>query len=411
MSLEQPHEFEFVEKAKIRTRDLRVGMFLCELDRPWCETSFARGFEIKSAREIEALRLSCDYVYIDILRSRLEDVSLSAPPSPSFTPKDKASFFSKEFEVAATTLKQTSDLMNSFAADIRFGSSIDIQMARESVSECVSTVMRNPDALLLMSRMSEKSELVGQHAMNTAVYSVIIGRMADLSGKELEDLGACGLLHDIGILSIPEVILNKTGALTEDEKEVVRQHTKIGADILASGHSVSDSAIEVAYSHHEHLDGTGYPRALHKRQLSRSCRIVAVVEKYDAIVTPRPHRPAFTHLDALNILNEMARQNQLDSRVVNGFITHMGIYPPGSIVELTSGEKAIVLENNPDQRMRPRVLMVRDRDNNPIARLVNLASKATDDRGQPYRIKTIHSPGAFGINLLDYRTVVAKSLA
>lgn len=411
MLQETPHEIDIVEKVKINARDLRIGMYVCELDRPWLETPFLfQGFELKTFEDIVAVQNHCKYVFIDILRTRVEEVRINSTPSNNFGALSKTTSFSRELETAGTAAKNTSSLLKTMIDDVRFGSSIDIQLARESVSECVSSIMRNPDALLFMTQMREKSELLSQHAMNTSVYAIMVGRLAGLDAKQLEDLGTCGLMHDIGKVQVPDAILNKPDRLTSEEMDVVRQHCRLGRDILMSGRNIYSGTVDVAFGHHEHLDGSGYPRGLTRPQLNRNVRIVAVVEKYDAIVSPRPHRPAFTHLDALNMLHGMVKKNHLEGKMVNAFIAYMGIYPPGSIVELSTGEKAIVLETNPSQRLRPTILVVRDPAGNPVARFVDMALKQTDEKGLPYKIKAIHRPGDFGINLLDYRGVVMKSL-
>lgn len=412
MPSKDTREFDVVEKVKVRVQALRIGMFVCELDRPWLETPFLfQGFELKTEADIAEVRKYCEYVYIDVLRTRVEQVAIDidTPPPGSFRTAKKTEPFSQEIQTADTIRAETTDVVKRFVDNIRFGRSIDIQMARESVSECVSSVVRNPDAMVFMTQMRDKSELISQGAMNSCVYAIIVGRLLGLEGDQLANIGTCGLLHDLGMVSVPNELLNKPGKLTREETAIVREHAKVGHDLLAAGRNLYSGAVDVAYSHHEHLDGTGYPRGLTGKELSLNCKIVAAVEKYDALLSPRPYRPPYNHLDALNILNRMAKRNYLDGDVVNRFISYLGLYPPGSIVEMSNGEKAIVLETNEGQRLRPRILIVRDRESNPLARFVDLAHKKADDNGRPLTIKTVHEAGAFGINLLDYRKVVMKA--
>lgn len=411
MSSKDPREFDVVEKVKVRVQALRIGMFVCELDRPWLETPFLfQGFELKTAEDIAEVKKYCEYVYIDVLRTRVEQVAIEAPPPGSFRRAEKTTPLGEEILTADTVRTETTGVVKSFVENIRFGRSIDIQMARESVSECVASVVRNPEAMLFMTQMRDKSELISQNAMNSCVYAIIVGRLLGLEGDQLENLGTCGLLHDLGKVSVPNEILNKPGRLTREETAIVREHAKVGRDLLMGGRKVYSGAVDVAYAHHEHLDGSGYPRGLSANQLSLNCKIIAVVERYDALLSPRPFRPPYNHLDGLAMLNRMVKRNHLDGEVVNRFVAYLGIYPPGSIVELSNGEKAIVLETNEGQRLRPRILVVRDREGNPLGRFVDLAQKRVDEKGQPLTIKTVHEAGAFGINLLDYRNVVMKSI-
>jgi HD-GYP domain-containing protein (c-di-GMP phosphodiesterase class II) len=413
MSQKNPPKPDAQERVRVQARDLRLGMFVCELDRPWLETPFLmQGFELNTPADIEAVQEHCEYVYVDMLRTSLAQNRSRVPTWNSFRSPQKTTSFDKEIQAAETATKQTSNLVRTVLDDIRFGGGgVDVQMSKEAVSGCVASILRNPDAMVFMTQMQEKSEWVGQHAVNACVYAIIMGRLIGLNAKQLEDLGTCGLLHDIGLVSIPDEILNKPGRLTEEEHAIVRQHTRLGRDILMSGRKVYSGTVDVAFGHHEHLDGSGYPRGLQGSALNLNCRIVSVVEKYDSIVSARPYRPAYTHLDALNRLSKMVKENHLDKEVVDYFVSYLGIYPPGSIVELSNGEKAIVLETNPGQRMRPKILVVRDRDNNPIAaRFVDMASTQADEQNQPYKIKAVHRPGAFGINLPDYRNVVMQNV-
>jgi HD-GYP domain-containing protein (c-di-GMP phosphodiesterase class II) len=338
----------------------------------------------------------------------VEHVHLDAPPSGfkmsgGIPPGTKS--FQEEIEAAEHERAKTSNLVKTFIDDIRFGSSIDIQIAKEAVAGCVASIMRNPEAMFFMTQMREKSDLISQHAINTCVYAVIVGRQLGYDSQQLEDLGTCGLLHDLGKVSVPDHILNKPDRLTAAEFATVRLHARYGRDILMSARKVYTGTVDVAYAHHEHLDGSGYPRGLRADELNMNCRIVSVVEKYDAIVSARPYRPPHNHLDALNLLSAMVKRNFLDAEVVNQFVAYLGIYPPGSIVELSTGEKAIILETNPGHRLRPKILVVRDRDDNPVARFVDMAVKTADDSNQPFKVKTVHRPESFGINLRDYRNV------
>lgn len=411
MSELELYEYDYFEKAKIKARDVRVGMFVCELDRPWLETPFQlQGFEVKNAEEIGLLRQYCQHVYIDVLRTRVERMQIDAPPPGTFPAGDQATPFREEVRAAGGVTAETTNLIQEFAEQIHYGTSIDIQMAREAVSSCVASVTRNPQAMLFMARMQEKSDSLSQHALNTCVYAVIVGRALGLDGKELEALGTAALLHDLGKVSVPDEVLNKPTPLDVREFALIKQHAKLGREILLSGRQIDDNTVNVAYTHHERLDGSGYPQGLREPDLQPHSRIVAAVEKYEAILSPRPYRPPYNHLDAMNILNRMVKRRYLDGEVVEVFLAYLGIYPPGSLVELSNGEKAIVLETRPAQRLRPLILVVRDRDSNPAARFVDMALKPADDRQQPYRIKGIHPPGSFGVNLLDYRGVVMKAL-
>ncbi len=398
------------EMVKLKVGDLRKGMFVCELDRPWEDTPFLfEGFELETDEDIEAVRRHCDYVYIDLGRTQVVNVKIEEGPEHSFMYAQGRASLEKEMAAAEATKKNTSGLVKSFADDIRFGNSIDVKMAKHAVSQCVESVLRNPDAMMLLTWMKDKNPMISKHAFNVCVYSIILGRLLGYDAGQLEDIGTCGLLHDIGNVAIPAELLNKTTPLSEEEFSIIKEHTTRGRDILMSARNIYDGAVDVAYGHHECPDGSGYPRGLKDQQINQYCRIVGVVDKYEAITRHTPYRSAQNHLDAVHLLNLLADHNKIDKQLCATFVSYLGFYPPGTIVDLSTGEVAIVLKSNSRQRLRPQVLIVRDAERNPIERFVDLAKTTLDEKGKPYKIRMVHLPGYSGIDLAQYQKAVISA--
>jgi HD-GYP domain-containing protein (c-di-GMP phosphodiesterase class II) len=406
----KPRKVDLVEKVKLRVSDLRPGMYVCELDRPWLDTPFLlQGFELENESDIDALAQCCEFVYIDLLRTKVvKNPTLEKDAQKSQGNPKNRSFDQKDLEAASTLHKRTSSLIKNFLDEIRFGQCPDIQLAKAAVAECLDGVLNNPDAMLFFAHMRNKDEYTVQHAYNVCIFSLVIGRLLGWDTEQLENLGTCGMLHDVGKVNIPDFILNKPDKLTPVEMQVMQSHTTEGRDILMSGRNIFSGAVDVAYCHHEHLDGTGYPRGFQGHQLNTNTLIVAVADKYDAITSQRPYRAAYDHLTAVATLNKMAAANHIDSKITSGFFSYLGIYPPGTIVELSSGEIGIVIDSHPDQRLRPQILVVRDHNRELIQRWVDLSEKKLDERGRPYRIVTVHRQGDFGIDISDYFDTVIK---
>lgn len=386
-----------------------MGMFVCELDKPWAETPFLyEGFELGSLADVQAVIEQCNYVYIDMHRTQVINMVLDDVRQP-FANGGKSASFDKEIRAAESTREQTSNLVKSFIDEIRFGNSVDVQLGKAAVSECVASVLRNPDAMVYVSKIRNKSEFTSQHAFNVCVFSILLGRSVGLSPKVLENLGTSGLLHDVGKISIADGILNKSERLNAEESAILRQHPRLGRDILMSGRNIHAGAVDVAYCHHEFLDGSGYPRGLHEVQLNLHTKIVSIVEAYDAITSDRPYRMGCSHLDAMMILHKMVKSHKLDANLAERFLECLGTYPPGSVVETTNGEVAIVLETNPTQRQRPRILVVRDGEKKPVEKLVDMAATLRDEHGAPYKVKHVHPPGYLGIDPRHYRDAIMRA--
>jgi hypothetical protein len=148
---------------------------------------------------------------------------------------------------------------------------------------------------------------------------------------------------------------------------------------------------------------------LQSHQLNTNCRIVAVVDKYDAMTTHRTYREGYDHLSAVAILNTLAKENKIDAPLKARFISYLGVYPPGSLVELNTGEIAIVIGATPDKRLRPQILVVRDAEKNPVERFVDMSEKMQDQNSTLYRIVTVHRPGEFGIEVSRYFDLIAHA--
>jgi HD-GYP domain-containing protein (c-di-GMP phosphodiesterase class II) len=407
----QARKIDFIEKVRLRACDLRPGMYVCDLDRPWLETPFLlQGFEVKDDADIESVMQYCQHVYIDLMRTATVKTSAPERATSTFPRKTTGSFRFKDIEAAKITHKQTSNLIKTFVDGIRSGQSPDIQLAKGAVSECLARIVRNPETMIFLTRLASKDAIASQHAFNACIYAIVIGRLLGLDANKLEELGTCAMLHDMGKVVIPDEILNKPGPLNEEEAAIARSHTVEGRNILVSARNIFNGVVDVAYGHHENLDGTGYPRGLRGHQINLNCKIAAIADKYDAITSLRPYRPEGDHLRAVAVLNKLAKENRIDAELTSSFVSYLGIYPPGCIVELSTGEVGIVLESNTKQRLRPQILVVRDASKKPVQRLVDMSEKLADGKGHPYRITNLCRASDLGIDLSQYYDLIMQAL-
>lgn len=399
------------EKLRLHVSDLREGMFVCDLDCPWSKTPFPlEGFEIDNEVAIDKVKQYCQHVHIDLDRSKVDDVVIELLPPGSFLNKNGTVLLLKDMEQAELVRKQTTNLVKTVMDEIRYGLSPDIQLAKEVVSECVASVLRNPEAMLLLVQLRSKEGYSGQEAFNVCIYALILGQLLGLTSRQLENLGVCSLLHDLGMITIPEEILNKVGKLTDEELAIIHTHSLAGREILMSSGCNYTGTLEVAHGHHENLDGSGYPLGLQGDQISLYCKIVGVVDKYDSITSTMPFRPARDHFRAVYILSNLAKENKIDDKLSSMLISSLGVYPPGTIVELTSKEVGIVIDSSLGQRQRPQILVVRDTHKNPCQRFIDLSDKTIDDRGKAYRIAAVRRTGDFGIDPNQYFNLIMQTL-
>ena len=408
------------ELTKINVQDLRVGMYVAKLDKPWLESNFLyQGFELKNQADINAVVEQCKFVFIDAkkqnktLTFESKDTPYSKGWLDSKIPPDKLSSFEKEIEHAGYVYQETSNLVRSFMEDVCLGKTITVEIAKKAVAQCVDSILQAPDALLWMTQLKNRDLYTSQHSMNVCILAIALGRQLNLSIKELNNVGLCGMMHDMGKMSVPLEVLNKPGKLEPDELKIMQSHPELGWKLLMSSSDMFVGAIDVAHSHHERLDGTGYPRKLTAQMITPYTRIVAIVDMYDAITSDRVYQKGRTHLDAINIMTSMCGTH-LDSGLTYKFIECLGIYPPGCIVEMSNGEIAIVVEANQKKRLKPKIILLLDEDKNPrTERIVDLSKMDLDASGQDYRITKIVKADDYGIDLNKYyhTGIIEKGLA
>ena len=332
-------------RVRLPVKDLRVGMFVVELDKPWEESGFMlQGLDIKSSNEILQLQRECEYVYVDYDEFSLKSATKAEANEVATgnTNSDALVSVEEEYSAAAGMHKMAIKTVSSLFEEMRLGAEVNSGKVKAVVDDCVDSIVRNPDASVWLTRIQAKDEGTAQHSLNVAALSIVLGKTLKLTTKELEDLGVCAMLHDIGKTSIPIELLRKTTALTEDENKLMMTHCRAGRDLLVSTSSVSTGAADVAYTHHERPDGKGYPRGLTAEKIPRYSKIVAIAEAYDVITTTQPYREAISASQALQELYK-ARGTQFDEELVISFIDSIGIFPPGSIVEMINGEIGLSL--------------------------------------------------------------------
>jgi len=379
---------------QIHVYELKIGMFVSELDIPWEQSPFLlQGFDIKTQADIKAIQDVCDYVMIDAVRQKTVHGFISNKSSKSL---------SKAFEDSATTYQQTSSLVKDIMDDIRFGNQLNASAAKEAVAECVDQVLVSPNTMLLLTQLKNQDEYTSQHSLNVCILSIMLARHLNYPVEDLNHIGLCGLLHDMGKMKVPPEILNKPGVLTAEELSVMKAHTTWGRDIIMSARDVFPGAVDVAYTHHEKLDGSGYPRVLGQSEISVFARLVEVVDAYDAITSDRIYKKGRLHLQAINILTQ-SRDTHFDASMVMKFIDCIGIYPVGNAVEMNNGEVGVVIEANIANKTRPKVLMLMDAYKQYIdSFLLELEKKPFDVRGEPYRIHKVLRKDEYGLDLFKF---------
>jgi HD-GYP domain-containing protein (c-di-GMP phosphodiesterase class II) len=244
-------------------------------------------------------------------------------------------------------------LRKSYEACMRTGQ-LQIGDISSQVDQIIDELLDNRSTMIGMAGLKSHDEYTYQHSVHVCILSVMIGIGLGYPRQRVRELGVGAMLHDIGKILIPREILNKAECLTAGEWEVVQGHTWEGFNLMRRSDQVTLLSAHVALQHHERLDGSGYPRALLGESIHEYAQITAAADIFDALVSDRPYRDAFSNKEALEILNGY-RDTHIKGRLIDQLQTYINPYPLGTIVELSNGDIAVVAECNDNDAERPAV--------------------------------------------------------
>jgi putative nucleotidyltransferase with HDIG domain len=275
------------------------------------------------------------------------------PPSPieEVAESQPDVSFEDEISVAVALHNKGKTLQKRLLESVSKGFPIDLAIPEEFTQNLVSSIDRNPNALLCMTKIREKDSYLLEHSLNVAILLANFASHVDLTEEEVQELALSGFLHDIGKIKIPDAILHKPGRLDEQEMNVMRDHVYYGIKVLEEM-GLPKSMIRTIGEHHERLDGYGYPEGARGDEISLFGRMIAIVDTYDAITADRCYKPGMPSQKALQILLQDA-PDKYDADLVKKFIKCIGIFPVGSLVKLNNEKIAMVIRQHPVHATKP----------------------------------------------------------
>lgn len=385
-------------------------MYICKLDRPWLETPFPfQGFYLRTKHEINEVKRFCQFVYIDSNKGRQTyKQSEISKPSPLLVKAkagksaDKAKKtrhlvssdlksvtldigkyeqqtkpFKKEINNAKSLFSDLSHSIEQISFNIRVGKRIDIAETKNLTKSVVNSVIKNPNAMIWISRLKEKGDYTYNHSLRSSVLATVFGRHLGLAEEELISLATGVLLSDIGKTKINRKLLNKTGELTPSEMTLMKSHVELGVEMLATNNHVDHSTLVIVETHHERFNGTGYPYGLVGAEIPFFGQIAGLVDVFDAITNKKSYGKQMTPAEAMDWLYSQ-RDKLFSAKLIDDFVQAIGLYPAGTIVELTDNSVGLVVSHNPEKRLRPEVFLLKDSNNKNLTstKTIDLSKKA-----------------------------------
>ena len=381
-----------MQLKEIPVEELTFGMYVSKLDRPWTETPFVfQGFVLKSEKQLDVLKKHCKHVFVD---PEKEDLSVITRVTPEDIAKVRGTTVYKEVasvEVelprAQTAYTRTTAIMKELSRAVEIGNAIDGSRAHEAATQITDSVVRNPDAMSLLIKLQEKGGAALSRAVEVSVMMTVFGRFLQLPHDRLEILGMLGLLQDVGKLKLPTE-LTMRGPINVAEIELYRTHVNHSVEILSNTPGVHPELPGLASLHHERFDGSGYPRGLRGDAIALFGLIAGIVDAFDTLTAPPPFGEHMSPSNALSVIYK-GRGRQFHAALVEQFIQCIGVFPVGSVVELNSGEIAVVIAQNMVRRLQPRIMVVKDAKGNPTIpyKMLDLIKEPKVRPDEPYRIQ------------------------
>lgn len=327
---------------KIRVAQLQTGMYVHALCGPWLSHDFWRSsFLIDTTEALDKLLASpVQEVWIDTRRGHDLPPRTRADRLQALAADTAATSLSQELQRAATVCSEARHAVMHIFREARMGKALDMHTASALVTAVCSSVQRHPDALINVARLKTADNYTYMHSVAVCGLMVALARQLGLGAPQTLQAGMAGLLHDMGKAYTQQDILNKPGALTDDEFAHMKQHPVKGHAILRESLN-DDDVLDACLHHHERMDGTGYPHGLAGPELRLLTRMTSICDVYDAITSNRPYKKGWSPSVALQRMAQWCPAH-LDADIFAAFVQAIGLHPVGSLVRLQSGLLGVV---------------------------------------------------------------------
>lgn len=353
---------------------LRVGMYVAKIDLSWFQSPFIRrSLLIEHTIQIEKLRRAgAQHLVIDL--SRGDDVETASPLDPLISSQEitltsntlaprsipkPLTQLNEEYAQALVARKQLEQAVHSVFSSISEQGSVDPQLAAEAVQE-VSIVTRTlPNSAIFMALSQQRAgdSSLSQHALSTCTLALVVGQSFGYNPLELQELATAALLHDIGLVQIPDAIIqrsaNTSNPLSAHDRRILQSHPRLGILALERQGGFGTRVLQMIGEHHIRLDDSGYPQGTKGEFTSERSRILMIADYYDELITGFGGASPLAPHQALQRLFRESQEGAFDQVILSRFIKLIGIYPVHSRVQLNTKEQAVVTELNPSALHRP----------------------------------------------------------
>ena len=378
---------------ELNCSELLVGMFITELDCSWSGTPFpVDGFHVKNPEDIQLVIKHCKSVTINTnlgaspKRAKRAELTILSSARRS-APSSKALKVDRDAYPVTHTVKQQLDkvyseyveLQNKFqkvADAVREGNDLELENLDQSIAHMVGFILANPQTLIWILNTESAPLYRTSYCVRAAVWAAMLARQFGVPENEIRLLFSGTLLADIGLHLLPGRLVNKQGRFRKKEFLAYRKHVEFGLELLSQHPELDDRIVRIVRCHHERHDGLGFPRGIQGEQLASLSRFANLAFCFERLLYTNIAQRRVSPANAIARLYKQ-RELKFPEQFVVEFIQVMGMYPVGSVIELNTGELALVLEQNEHERLSPSVAVITDADKAILDKpeLIDLASQ------------------------------------
>ncbi|WP_432455804.1 MULTISPECIES: HD-GYP domain-containing protein [unclassified Agarivorans] len=361
-------------EIKLSVERLQTGVFV-KLPVKWGEHPFMfTSFKIKSQDQIEVIR-NLGLKHVIVVPEKSDNAPLPVDQSKEQGNNDNKDASNKAQEALWQEKRSRIEELKNYRRNLmKVENEFDRSMAQvravmgklknrplNAVNDATALIdnlaedlLSGENVVLHLMNDSKDADSFYYHSLNVSILSMMLAKAAGFSERDIKVLGIAGLFHDVGKMKIPDKILRKPGKLTPQEANLLKLHTKYGADFLKLSSTLPPQVKTIAFQHHEYLDGSGYPQKLKGDEIDRLAQLIAVVNDYDSLCHPRDPRLSRIPFTVIAYMYKQRKQ-QLNNADLGVLIRLLGIYPPGSVVQLSSGQFGLVMSVNSERLLYPTV--------------------------------------------------------
>lgn len=376
-------------RKQLAVEHVRIGMHIVELDIDWLKSPFWRKrFTVKTEKEMRLLREYCKTVFIDIkectpaslahlrrkkttpvarqvkpqnLEPAQQPLTQDPPTAEEIPFKDRKGLLAvpellsrKELQKIELHIGVCVNEIKDVFTRISNGDTVNCENLTNAVKRLTDDALNDAGSLLLISRLQERELSLAEKSVNVCILTIAFAQYLQLNTHKTHVLGLGALLHDVGMLKVPEYLLNHEGPLNKAQRQAIEYHVIEGLSFVGLHDELSGirELRDIIGNHHERYDGSGYPKGLKGDKIPYMAQILGITSTYEAMTRERFYSGAASPTQALSKMYSW-RSTLFDARLVHSFIKALGVYPPGCMVELEDQQVAVVTAINPENRTRP----------------------------------------------------------